>query len=297
MKRIIFIIGALLTLAVAAPAVGQDGDAEQLKIAALEALIAAPPDRALPLAEKALSGDNSVEVKRRALFVLSHMDLPEARRILLDTAMNGDVELKPEAIRAIGIGGNPDSLRQLGTLYEDGDEYVREAVLEAYLIAGDHEAVMNIALNADSDDAFEQAVEALAAMGARDELRALREQRGMSESLIEAYAISGDASALREIALDGSDPELQQQAIQALGIVGGGDVDALLVEIYRDSTTDDIREAALEGLLISGHDQGVLELYRASDDDAEKRQLLEVLVMMDSDEVWDLIDSALDGTL
>ena len=39
----------------------------------------------------------------------------------------------------------------------------------------------------------------------------------------------------------------------------------------------------------------MLELYRASDDDAEKRELLEYLVMMDSDAVWDLIDSALDG--
>ena len=119
----------------------------------------------------------------------------------------------------------------------------------------------------------------------------------MSESLIEAYAISGDASALREIALDAGNPELQQQAIEALGIVGGGEVDAMLVQIYRDAATDDIREAALEGLLISGHDEGVLALYRASDDDAEKRELLEYLVIMGSDEVWDLIDSALDGTL
>ena len=41
----------------------------------------------------------------------------------------------------------------------------------------------------------------------------------------------------------------------------------------------------------------MLALYRASDDDAEKRRLLEFLVMMDSDEVWDLIDKALDGGL
>jgi len=297
MKPFTLIIGALCALAVATPAIGQVDDSEQLKIAALEALIAAPPERALPLAEKALRGDHSVEVKRRALFVLSHMDRPEAQQILLDTALNGDVALRPEAIRSIGIGGNQETLDKLGTLYEDGNEDVREAVLEAYLIAGDEKAVLNIAVNAQSNEAFERAVEALAAMGARDELRQLREQRGMSASLIEAYAISGDASALREIALDPSDPELQQQAIEALGIVGGDEVDTMLVQIYRDAADEDIRDAALKGLLISGHDEGVLELYRASNDDAEKRQLLEYLVMMDSDAVWDLIDSALDGTL
>jgi len=51
----------------------------------------------------------------------------------------------------------------------------------------------------------------------------------------------------------------------------------------------------LHGMLISGHDQGVLELYRSSNDPAEKRELLNFLVMMGSDDVWDIIDSALEG--
>ena len=166
MKRFICLIAALGALAIAAPALGQDSDREQLKIAALEALIAAPPERALPLAEKALRGNHSVEVKRRALFVLSHMDRPEAQQILLDTALNGDVELRPEAIRSIGIGGNEETLRQLGTLYDEGDEYVREAVLEAYLIADDKASVLRIALAAESDDAYVQAVHVTACSAA-----------------------------------------------------------------------------------------------------------------------------------
>ncbi|MCP5089837.1 MAG: hypothetical protein GY949_02835, partial [Gammaproteobacteria bacterium] len=55
------------------------------------------------------------------------------------------------------------------------------------------------------------------------------------------------------------------------------------------------RDAALEGLLISGHDAGVLELYRSSEDSAEKKELLEYLVMMGSDDVWNIVDSALAG--
>ena len=94
-----------------------------------------------------------------------------------------------------------------------------------------------------------------------------------------------------------SDPELQAEAIEALGIVGGDEVDAALVDIYRGATTDHIREAALDGMLIAGHDEGVLELYRSSSDDAEKKELLEYLVIMGSDEVWDLIDAALEGGL
>jgi len=69
-----------------------------------------------------------------------------------------------------------------------------------------------------------------------------------------------------------------------------------LVELYQASGDEDIKEAALEGLLIAGEDDAVLELYRNSGDNAEKRELLELLVVMGSDDVWDIIDSAFEGT-
>jgi len=113
--------------------------------------------------------------------------------------------------------------------------------------------------------------------------------------MIEAFAISGDYESLRELALDGSDVERQAHAIEALGIVGGDEVDRTLMEIYRGSASSDIRESALGGMLISGYDAGVLELYRGSDDIDEKRELLEMLAIMDSDLVFDVIDEAFAG--
>ncbi len=287
----------LLLLAFSAQAIAQTDDNEELKIAALEALISAPPERAMTVAGRVLTGEHSDEVKERALFILSQIDLPEAQQILLDTARNGEGEIRLEAIRMIGIGGNEETLASLATMYSDSDEDTRDAVLEAYLIAGDTESVLRLAESATTEDEFEAAVEILGAMGARDELRSLRSRVGMSESLIEAYAISGDSETLIEIASDNSDPEQQAEAIEALGIVGGDDADNALLGIYRNAASDDIREAALDGMLISGHDAGVLELYRSSGNDAEKKELLEYLVIMGSDEVWDLIDAALDGGL
>ncbi len=299
-RKTIFTFAAMTGIAVTSQAFAQSVEAEELKLAALEALIAAPPERALPLATKALRGDHSDEVKSRALFVLSQIDLPGAHDLLIETAHQGSGEIRLEAIRMIGIGGDSDALSRLRELYASGDEDVRDAVLEAYLIAGDEDAVYELAVsasNVSNQVDFESAVEILGAMDAREHLRKLRESTGISESLIEAYAISGDADSLREIALDGSDPEVQAEAIEAFGIVGGSEVNATLVEIYRNSDSENVREAALEGMLISGHDEGVLELYRSSQDPAEKRKLLEYLVIMGSDEVWDVIDSALDGGL
>lgn len=239
---------------------------EVLKIAALEALISAPPERALPLVIKVLDADNTDEVKERALFVLSQINLPEAQTRLLDVARSSDPELSAEAIRMIGIGGNAEALAGLGDLYSEGNADMRDAVLEAYMIAGDVDAVFAIAENASDAEEFGNAVKMLGVMGAVDKLQALSESSGFTEELI-----------------------------QALGIAGGDNVNATLMEIYRSAETDDIRHAALEGMMISGYDDGVLELYKESTDINEKRDLLEMLAIMDSDAMMEVIDAALSG--
>ena len=239
---------------------------EVLKIAALEALMMAPPEKALPLVIKVLDAENTDEVKERALFVLSQINLPEAQERLLDVARSGDPELSSEAVRMIGIGGNAEALAGLQDLYSSGDEDLREAVLEAYMIAGDVDAVHAIATNAADAEEFEAAVEMLGIMGAVDRLRELSGSSGYTEELI-----------------------------QALGIAGGDDVNATLMQIYRDAETADIREAALEGMMISGYDEGVLQLYKESTDVHEKRELLEMMSVMDSDLMMEVIDAALAG--
>lgn len=293
MNKIARILIACVLLSVAAPALAQD-DTEELRIAALEALISAPPERAMPIVQRVLAGDASDDIKSRALFVLSQIDTPEAQALLVDTAKNASGELRSEAIRMIGIGGNAEAMNMLADLYASGDAEVRGAVLEAYLIADDTDAVYAIARDTDDPAEFEEAVEILAAMGAVEQLRSLSDRSGMGDALIDAYMMAGDLESLELLAGDTSDPARQLQAIEALGGAGGEDAGPKLVEIYRSSDSPDVREAALDGMLISGNDEVVLELFRASQDPAEKRELLEMLVVMDSEAVWDIIDQTLE---
>ena len=295
-KRAGFIAAALL-LTIANVALAQDddtSDADELKITMIEALIAAPPERALPLVTKVLRGAHSDEVKESALFILSQIESPEAQALLLDTARQSSGDLQIEAIQMVGIGGDPATVAALKDIYAGGDNDVREAVVEAYMIADDSESIYQIALAAETEDEFEDAVEMLGAMDATDKLRSLLETRGSSKGLVEAYAIAGDFESLQQIAMDTDDPDVQIQAIEGMGIVGGEQANAALLEIYRSAENDDVREAALDGMLIADYDEGVLELYRASQDPREKRELLEYLTMMGSDEVWNIIDAALE---
>jgi hypothetical protein len=70
-----------------------------------------------------------------------------------------------------------------------------------------------------------------------------------------------------------------------------------LQRIYRESASVAIREAALQGMLIADDEQGLLSLYRASNDPAEKRKLLRTLTIMGGDAALDAIDAALEGRL
>ena len=101
-------IGAALLLLATSSLAQTDtaDDADSLRMAALEALISAPPERALPIVDKVLSGNHSAELKESALFILSQMETPESQSRLLAFANDSQGELQAEAIRMIGIGGD-----------------------------------------------------------------------------------------------------------------------------------------------------------------------------------------------
>lgn len=273
---------------------GNESD-DALKIAALEALMTAPPERAFPLVKKVLEGRHSNEVKARALFVLSQLDTAEAQRLLLATATSAHPELRQEAVRMIGIAGDAEGLAALREIYRSGDEALRDSVLNAYLIAGDPDPVLQIARDAQSDAEFDRAVRTLAAMGETEALQALHYGGRSSEGLMQAFAIAGDLDSLLAIVRTSEDPQERRRAIRNIGITGSDAAGPALVGIYREHTDEAIREAALEGLLVSGYEQGVIELFRASADQSEKKQLLRTLVMMDSDRALELVDGVLEG--
>ena len=269
-------------------------ESEELKIAALEGLLSADSDRSLPLVKKVLDGNSSANVKEKALFVLGQNELPEAQTLLIDYATRSG-ELQIEAIRMIGVGGVADSLTQLKGIYSGSGQDVREAILQAYLIADDKASVYQIATSAASDEEFDAAIRTLGVMDATEELRLLLDKASDRASLVQAYAIAGDLQSLSRIAREATNPKQRFEAIRSIGIVGTAEAKQDLEALYAAADTDEMRDAALQGMIISDHDEGVLNLFRQSQDTNQKRDLLRTLVIMDSDLAIDVIDSTLLG--
>jgi hypothetical protein len=267
---------------------------EELALAALEGLMAQSSERALPILKKVLAGPQSTLIKRRALFVLSQIESPESREILLQTARSSNAELRSEAIRSIGIEGDARSLDALQAIYNSGDAETKSNVLQAWMIADHKSAVYNIAVNSKSEEETAEAIRMLGVMGATDELRRLSDKPTAASGLLEAYAIAGDLEGLLKVVNGTGAHALKVDAVRRIGIVGGDAANKALRDIYTRSTDAEMKDAALQGMLISDDDQGVLALYRAAKTSDEKRTLLRTLSMMDSDAALEAIDATLE---
>ena len=270
-------------------------EAEALAIAALRALISAPPERALPLIEKTLRDNKSELVKARALFVLGQFDSPAAQTLLLKNARERTGNLQREAIRSIGISGQAGSLAELPSLYANGNAEVQEAVLNAFLIADDKNQVMQLALTAGTPEQRDRAMQTLGAMGAVLQLRELAKRGFGSDALVQAFGIAGDLDGLLKIARTDSKLELRVKAIQSLGIIGTPAATAALSELYRSAKSVQEKSAALTGMLIANDEAGLLKLYQTSTDPDEKRRILSQLGRMGGDAAMQAIDAALSG--
>jgi HEAT repeat protein len=277
------------------PSRSKPSEQESLALAAMEGLMQQPPERALPIIRKVLAGTQTPLVKKRALFVLSQIDSQEADDILLQTARSADPALRREAIRSIGIGGRDKSLAALQEVYNSGDADVKKQVLHAWMIANRKAEVFQVAANAKSEDEAAEAIHMLSAMGAVEELRKLGDRPNASDRLVEAYAISGDLQSLRKIAEGDKNPSVRAEAVRQIGIIDTDAARSALRDIYGRATNEEIKDAALQGLLIADDEQGVLALYRAAKSPQEKRNLLRTLTNMDGDAALQVIDDALEN--
>ena len=269
---------------------------EELALAAMEGLMAQPPERALPIIKKVLAGSQTTLVKQRALFVLSQIDSPEAAA--RSCCRRPARRMPPCAAKPFAASASAGTRRSLDALA--GHLQRRRRRREGGSAAGldDRRAqgggVPGSAQcqdggrsgrgdpHAGRDGRNRRAAQArrpaerLERTGGR-----VRDQRRSRR----ACARSPRAAASRPCASKPSARSASSSSDAAR---------AALREIYSRSTDAEIKDAALQGMLIAGDEQGVLALYRAAKTTEEKRALLRTLTMMDGDAALQAIDAALE---
>jgi HEAT repeat protein len=272
-------------------------DDEELADIAVEGLMNAPPERALPLLKKVLQSNHSQKTKKRALFVLSQLGTDPALDVVIDTAKtSNDPELRAEAIRMLGVSGEDRAINRLREIYANSkDAHEKRQIIEAWLVADRKDLVLASAKNEPDPAVRRKAIETLGAMDGSDELKQLfdvTQDPDNRREIVQALGVAGNTGALTAIAGDAKLPEdLRVQALQSLGVAGAGDE---LVRLYTQANTPKLRDAALQGLLVAGDSDSVLELYKEAKTSEEKKALLRTLTTMDDDAAINAIEGELD---
>ncbi len=213
-------------------------DDEELKLFAINGLMGAEPERAVPLLQKFLRGNHSVRLKEKALFVLSQADSPEARKTLLEIARGGsNVELQRKAIEYLGVSGDRAALREL---YRSGGPAIKERVIQAMLVAGDAEGLAAVA-RAESDPRLRRkAIHTLGVTGGKGSGESLKAiyaafpDRETRSAVIQALFVQNNARALIEIFRTEKDPALKREAVQKLTLIDDPEADRFIESVLND---------------------------------------------------------------
>ena len=125
------------------------GSDEDLKILAMNSLLNKDPATAIPLLRGILSGNQSMNVKKHALFVLAQSKSPEAEAILHDAAMGKlDPQLQGEAIRSMAVFQGKRANDTLAEAYRTTtDPKIKKSIISAMFITKDAPRMVEMAKN------------------------------------------------------------------------------------------------------------------------------------------------------
>ena len=175
---------------------------------------------------------NDVTVKRS---ILRGFMISGSKDALLSAARTeSNPELRAEAIQLLSAMGAAGDLFQMYT--PDAPVQVKRAILQALLVNGQSEKILEIARSDKDPQMRRQAIQQMGAMGAKsmDALPALytkESDAGIKHSIVNALFLSQNAKGLIEIVRKETDPNLRREAVRRLSMMHSKDATDYLAEL------------------------------------------------------------------
>lgn len=264
---------------------------EEVKLMAIHSLMNTDSERALPLLEKILKGTSSKKMKEQAMFVLSQSSSAKAQQLIASYAKGGgNAELQKQAVHYLGIAGGERNRALLLEVYQSTkSRNVKEEVLNALMISGDRGRILNAAKTETDPELREEAIRLLGVMGARNDLAAMWQTETASnvrDAIMEALFIAGDVEHIHEIAKNDKNPDVREEAIRKLGIMGKKTAPMLLA-FYANESSLHIKEAVLDALFVQSNARALIDLAKKETNRSLKREILQKLSVMNNKEAID----------
>ena len=246
-----------------------NADDDEIKLLAIQGVQNSNPDGAIPLLEGVLKATNSLQVKKRALFVLAQNDQPAAHQLLISYAKGtGNPDLQLEAIRYLVDRRRQTTGAELNEIYNaTQDVEVRRAVLDALISSRDRPALLKIVGSDSSPEIKRRAISGLGKTGlmAPQELMDLyrkEQDSGLRMTIVRAMGSMGAADQLTQVIKTENDPAVRLQAIRSLGGQKPEATGQALVDLYGANQDKDVRKAVISALGSQENADGLIAIAR-----------------------------------
>jgi len=265
---------------------------EDLKLIALNSLMITEPERALPILQKLLEGNQPPRIKEHALFVLSQNTSPQAHELMGRIARgqaNPDLQMK--ALQYLGISGSKESRQLLADIYASSNQVeVKRAILRSFMVGGERDRLLTAAKSEKNQELRREAIRQLGVMGAENELWQLYQAEPtveVKEEILHSMFVGGKSERLLEVAKTEKDARLRRAAIQSLGLMGADRTGEALVSLYGAEKDPEVRRAILNAFFIQGNAKALIAIARSEKDMELKKEAVNKLALMDSKEAKD----------
>jgi Tetratricopeptide repeat len=143
---------------------------DELKLIAINGLMNADPDRAIPLLEGILKGTGTPRLKDRALFVLAQSRSPRAQQVLEDYAKGtANPDLQKRAMQYIGVVQTPEHQQLLLTIYAGTtNPEVKRSVVDSLFMAGAAAKLVELARKERDPEVKKMIVQRLSMMNSKE---------------------------------------------------------------------------------------------------------------------------------
>lgn len=264
---------------------------DELKLMALNSLVRAEEQRAVPMLDKILKGTGSPKLKERALFVLAQNGSAQARQMVTDIAKGaGNPDLQAKAVNYLGVFGGAES-KALVEIYTTSTSIeVKRSVIRAFVPSGDRERLLEIAKTEKTTELRAEAVQQLGALGAQDELLQLYQSDLSPEvrrRIVQAMFAGHNPDRLIRLLKVEPDEALRRSIVQNLGQMGSAQGTDALLSLYGTEKDDAVRRAIIDAFSNERNVKVLIDLARKEIDPNLKKRIVERLSSVKSSEAND----------
>ena len=212
-------------------------------------------------------------------------DTQTLRRVL-ETETNP--ELRITAIRGIAMEDDDGAVALLESVYDKAASIEeKKAILESLVMMDDAEDLAMKIVRTETDvNLRRDAIHMLGVMEATEamaELYASIDQKELRKQVLESMMIADDIDGLQKVLQTENDEDMRAQAIQMLAVSDDGAAADYLVGLYPKASRTE-KKALIESMMIMENTQGLIGLMKTETDPELKRQMLQMLTIMDSEE-------------